>query len=338
MFTSIWLHSREQRSLARSVFAFLALAASCSVPAQDLLDPMRRDEDISGVRFNVAIQKMNNGKYRYDYNLASPENAKGTISSVKFDVLCESMPDIGQQRIDDQGMRITADNSKDGRHPNIETSIAGTAFTTGSITWDNELLIQMANAPGGSTSFSVVSDAAPSYIPFRLGISAANEHLYHYWSEGGQLINENYPWYNRWEIHGIIQGPSCSHGHAYSQNRPSFGGLRLPEERREIDSLLRYSVISNRNRFRVPSDTEETTIQIYYGSMIDEKSFKASANGMSITHLFSPSPGSGELVTITLNSSQTLLEFSVRAKAGVFEDRELYESIVDSDQFEIRKE
>lgn len=305
--------------------------------ADDKLDPMTRDEDISQASLKSTIKKLPDGKYEYRYVLHSPATSKGTISAVKFDVYCENMPDIGEQQVDDQGLTRDFDSSRDGRHIPLQSKMSGTNLRYAGVTRDNMFTVTLENEPGQSREFILLSNNPPGYLPYAFRVSEKNEKLYGYWDEAGQLINENAPWYERWEVHGVIKGPACIGRAATPMTRPTFDGQRMPTESRDIDSLLRFEVPGSRNRWHAAPNVNSVKFRVYYSYFADENTFKVTINGVDSTNLFNPDPGAYEEVTIPLQGNQTLIEFSVDAKPGYFNNLGDYDTLTDVDQFEIRK-
>lgn len=317
--------------------AVLLAVISSQCLADRRLDPTVRDEDVSLASFTSKVTELPDGRFEYHYFLHSPSNSKGTISAVEFDVYCEEMPDIGPQQSDRQRLTGHSDNSRDGRHLKLSSKLNDTDSPFTSISRDNIFMLTLENGPGQSQEFVLFSEHPPGLTPYSFRISEVNEKRYDYWDEEGQLKNENAPWYERWEVHGIIAGPVCTNKATDSISRPTFGGQRMPMESRDIDALLRFEVPERRNRWHVSADVESVELRIYYSLFINKHTFKAIVNGIDHSARFTPTPGESETVLIPLQGDLTVIDFSVDVVPDHFTDYGDYDAQTDVDQLEIRK-
>lgn len=311
------------------VVVMLAVTASYSNAESN--DPRLRDEDISAVKTTVQIEKQADGNFRYIYTVTNDTRSKGTIGSMLFDVNCPNMPNVGERRIDSAGMTRDADYSADGRHVPFTSELVGFRKRSAGFSRHNEFGIMLMIPRGDSRSFILISPNKPGNLPFYLDDSTGNEKFYDYWDDSGQFRFEDgeVPWYEDWEVHGVIKGPTCTENVATPLTRPIFDGQRMPEESREINGLLRFEVKPNRNRWHEPITTTSTKFRIYYDYAIDATRFSVTLNGRDVTLLFHPSEklGSYEEVTLPLDGWRTVIEFKGCKSAAA----------CDVDPFEVRR-
>src|SRR3990167_5249477 len=88
-------------------------------------DPRTRDEDVSGLSITSKVERVGDEMFRYTYTIKGGENARGTITDIKFDAFCPGMPDIGKQDIDKEGGTQDFDKSWDGRHVPLTSKLIG---------------------------------------------------------------------------------------------------------------------------------------------------------------------------------------------------------------------
>jgi len=84
------------------------------------------------------------------------------------------------------------------------------------------------------------------------------------------------------------------------------GGGQRPKD---VNKFLTYANPSD-SQTDLPAGTTTFPLMIFYGSNIIASTFKASLNGVDITSLFNPNPGSHETVTINLTAGRNVLSLS----------------------------
>jgi len=84
------------------------------------------------------------------------------------------------------------------------------------------------------------------------------------------------------------------------------GGGQRPKD---VNKFLSYANPSD-SQTDLPAGTTTFPLMIFYGSNIIASTFKASLNGVDITSLFNPNPGSHETVTINLSPGRNVLSLS----------------------------
>lgn len=317
----------------------LAAMFSSQIHAAEKLNPRDRDEDISGTTIATAIKKLPDGRYSYTYTFKNPNFSKDDVSNLHLDVFCPGMPDIGKQNIDSQGKTRDEDHSRDGRHVRLESKLVGFKTRLGSFTARNVFRSGLGVLPGYERQLELVSANKPGYLHFTLEPTMNDEGKYDYtelWANQGDV--PDIPWYDDWEVHGLIKGPACEGYEANPLTRPIFDGQLMPEEQREINGLLRYEVPGNRNRWHAPASQTELKLRVYYNlDNIDPATFSATLNGRDIKALFRPGKVWDEWVTLPLEGPRTEIELSVEPRPGRYEDAERYPVRRDVDPFEIRR-
>ena len=84
------------------------------------------------------------------------------------------------------------------------------------------------------------------------------------------------------------------------------GGGQRPKD---VNKFLTYANPSD-SQTDLPAGTTTFPLMIFYGSNMITPSFKASLNGVDITSLFNPNPGSHETVPINLAAGRNVLSLS----------------------------
>ncbi len=85
------------------------------------------------------------------------------------------------------------------------------------------------------------------------------------------------------------------------------GGGQKPDD---VNLFLRYAN-PKESQTELPAGQNTFEILIYYGKTIKKETFKATLNDQDIKSLFSPVPGGGDYVKLTLQSGRNVLEFSI---------------------------
>ncbi len=85
------------------------------------------------------------------------------------------------------------------------------------------------------------------------------------------------------------------------------GGGQKPDD---VNLFLRYAN-PKESQTELPAGQNTFEILIYYGKTIKKETFKATLNDQDIKNLFSPVPGGGDYVKLTLQNGRNVLEFSI---------------------------
>jgi hypothetical protein len=85
------------------------------------------------------------------------------------------------------------------------------------------------------------------------------------------------------------------------------GGGQRP---RDVNRFLTYTSPTQAST-SLPTGTSSYPLQVVYGATIIPSSFNATLNGADITPLFHPAPGTGEIVSITLQQGRNVLLLSI---------------------------
>jgi hypothetical protein len=88
------------------------------------------------------------------------------------------------------------------------------------------------------------------------------------------------------------------------------GGFLGGGQRTAVNALLSYARPAQ-TRTTLPSGTAAFSLMVFYHAAIDPTTFQADLNGAAVTSLFSPTPGSHEIVSIPLQTGRNVLKLSV---------------------------
>ena len=328
----------------KSHIALLAIGiiSSTTYSAEPLKDPKLRDEDISGLSITTKIEKQADSKYKYTYTISNPAYSLDDILSFYLDIECPNMPNVGEQHTDDAGYTRESNSSADGRHVPLQSSIDGLSQKMASITRDNIFMTIVSIQPGQTRNIVIVSPNKPGYLHFKTTVTSADESAYDYLDESGENWKypmDDMPWYEDWQVHGIVKGPACQENAATPLTRPIFNGQRMPLEPRDTDRLLRYETKGSRNRWHESAGVSEVKIRIHYDFLIDAASFSAQINGRDISSTFHPDDKAGvyEDIVLPLEGAITKLRFEVCDRYGKISDGSFNPDKCDVDLFEIRR-
>ena len=68
------------------------------VAAEDIKDPLYRDESIAGVEITVDVRRLPSGNWEYLYDITSPDTNKGTVIEFRLDLSeCVNADELAEQ-------------------------------------------------------------------------------------------------------------------------------------------------------------------------------------------------------------------------------------------------
>jgi hypothetical protein len=85
------------------------------------------------------------------------------------------------------------------------------------------------------------------------------------------------------------------------------GGGQRP---RDVNKFLTYAQLSATST-ALPAGTTSYALLVFFNQNIISSTFHAQLNGIDITSLFSPSPGSGQTIMLPLQKGRNVLQLSV---------------------------
>lgn len=269
-----------------------ALSLNVGMVKAELKDPITRDANISNTSVNVSVTREGN-LYRYTYSINNPSTNLGTINNFLIDLSCDI--DFGDVEIPVPSERLGYLGSKSSDTLHVPAEIFagyGTSNAYG-ITKSNHALWGLYMVPDTTVEpISILSVAPPGARNYFLQpFLNNNPDVWDY--TGYEEDDPNLPWIEDFTISGTITGPACK------TDEPSgdlFKGTGA--EPFNINGLLQYSD-PVKDPLYVKSENELVKVSINYSDSIQKQSFKAKLNGVDISNLFKPVPGSKETITVS---------------------------------------
>lgn len=314
----------------------LIMIVSSGVTAQEpAVDPINRQENISQLALVATVKKVGE-LYDYQYKLTNHATATTSIMAFELDVFCAAFPEVVPEKdsgLDDGVFYL----SRDGR--NIPLIMSPAPFQHG-ISASDRYYSSIFLAPGATVAFGFQSEYAPGYRQYQAHVGTGNESKYDYQSYWDGVDGKDadvLPWYPDWNVSGVTKGPACPGQAATPTTRPIFEGELREGEGPKANSLLRYEVKAQRNRFHVPAATTHLELTVYYSPNLDSTSLQVTRNGQDIRSLFHPENGSPEKVLIPLDGNRTLIRFKGLPELHAVPKGLTVEQARDIDTFEIRR-
>lgn len=161
-------------------------------------DPRERDEDISGTRVSVEVNRTDSGLYDFVYTVVTPPENKGVLMTVSIDVSCDLS-------IEDVEMPPSKSNlpsrSRDGMHVPVVMHSSENAGV-GAVDPNNQLIWGMILEPGHSATLRVLSPTPPRMRDLTL-IPEMDPIGWRY------DLYPDAPWIPEFTVHRQIAGPGC---------------------------------------------------------------------------------------------------------------------------------
>ncbi|MFN4292228.1 MAG: hypothetical protein ACK4E7_15340 [Permianibacter sp.] len=265
-------------------------------------------------------------------------NGAATTSIVGLDIDLGCSAFSAATKVDDGGLDDGVFYySQDGRH--VPLVLDPASFRHG-VNASNYYSASLFLPVGGAIEFGFKSEYAPGYRQYIATIGADNESKYDYQSYWDGVDGKDadvLPWYPDWNVSGVTKGPACPGQAATPTTRPIFEGEFREGEGPKANSLLRYEVKAQRNRFHVPAATTHLELTVYYSPNLDSTSLQVTSNGQDIRSLFHPENGSPEKVQIPLEGNRTLIRFKGLPELHAVPKGLTVEQASDIDTFEIRR-
>lgn len=275
-----------------SVYILLNIFCINFVYAEALKDPRTRDETISNTTITSTVKKRSDGMYEYIYDIESSSTNKGVIGGFVIDVSCDL--DFGEVVFSDpKDPYFEKVLSKDGKYIPLQAYGVFAVTSDSGISRKNNLYFNMDFGPGRiAKGLKIVSPAPPGMRSYELRPYMEPDGWdYASYSEDDPTV----PWIDDFRVTGVIQAPACTFEVPSTEDDRFHGTGKEPFG---INKLLTYDT-PEKDPINVSSSNEAIQFHIYYRDNIDKARFKAKLNGKNISHLFKPTPGTDETVTIS---------------------------------------
>jgi hypothetical protein len=291
--------------------------SAVTVSAETTSDPMARDENISAAYIEVSVEIHASGNYHYIYNVRSPKENTGTITTLSLDISCNEVPDPRGFDPDDFPAPSRRNFSEDSHHlPVAASATRGEGFALGvgaanTVAWGINL------KPGSSSQgLQLLTPYPPGPRRYSLIPSIReNEERWDY--SGIEEDDPDVPWIDDWTVHGITTGPACP-GEEYEDGDDGedhdarFPGSVHRGEQAALNHLLTYSA-PLRDQFYLEDGSREVEMIIHYHPDIDPKSFRVTPERHGLRARFNPRPGTAETVRLPLDTGKNQITLQVKS-------------------------
>jgi len=228
----------------------------------------------------------------------TPPPTKNVLNSISFGLYPKYHPlcPVEAYVVDPQGRKMGNDPIAKEKYAEIPRSAEGGSVGGGN---PDDKYLDIIGAVNGDYLVTVVG-IGKTTSKYSMEIRAYNSNPGHFTKfmeniqTGPDVVNKYLFHYDSTNI----QGSTLSGGFDGGGQRP-----------KDVNKFLTYANPSE-SQTDLPAGTTTIPLMIFYGSNIIASTFKASSNGVDITSLFNPNPGSHETVTINLTAGRNVLSLS----------------------------
>lgn len=317
--------------MKRIYITLIPLLISFAAVAEDLKDPMTRDEDISGTKVTVDYSRRPDGLYSYKYTVVSPATNLGTIGEFEVALACDksfsnyTLPPPSASRY------YSPPVVSGGYIPSMIYASEDEAFDFG-VSGYRSAMWAIFESPGGNrTTLEIVSPAEPGWRTYTLSP--------HMETEGWAYTDPpapGTPWIDTFMVFGIIPGPGCP-GVTPPVELPSFDGSAWPNEAGDTNKLLTYKapLVSH---WHADADATSFEMEIVYAADVDPETFRVTPGWLR--PYFDPQPGTSQKITIPLKQAKNIIGLRIGSTKEPPKHRGYHvtNTYEDRDVFEIRRD